>query len=101
MYRLHVAPGEKTQAPTGPAPPPVWVPTLHDFHDVTSAEAELRWVLCREVKLGLGKAGPGWLWRSREQNSESVSGLWRQRAVFPQEPHGRRELLLGDMDHAY
>lgn len=41
VYRLDVAPRKKTQTPTGPAPPPMLVPTLHDFHDVTSAEAKL------------------------------------------------------------
>lgn len=70
VYRLHVAPWEEAQAPACPAPPPVWVLTLHNFDNVTSAEAELRWVLCREVKLSLGKASPGRLWRNRGQTSQ-------------------------------
>lgn len=29
-----------------------------------------------------------------------INGLWRQRAIFPQEPHGRCALPLGDMGQA-
>lgn len=46
VYRLHVTAWEEAQAPASPAPPPVRILTLHDFHDVASAEAKLRWVLC-------------------------------------------------------
>lgn len=58
VHRLDVAPGEETHLPAEPASPPVRVQVLQDLDDVTAAEAELGGVLGREVKLGLGEAGP-------------------------------------------
>lgn len=58
MHGLDVAPREETHLPAEPASPPVRVQVLQDLDDVTAAEAELGGVLGREVKLGLGEAGP-------------------------------------------
>lgn len=85
VHGLDIAAWEEAEVPTQLAPPPVGVRALQNLDDVATAEAELGGVLGREVELGLGKTGLGWL---QGEGRHEVLVPWA-----PQHTHSRSPRL--------